>query len=112
MKTIAFNLVAVFMLSITVLSAAENTKKIKVKGGDCKECKIHIETTTKAVQGVTSAEWNIETKEMTVVFDDETVTLGDIEKAIARSGYDTPNNKAADDAYNALPKCFQYKRDK
>jgi hypothetical protein len=53
----------------------------------------------------------METKELTVVFDDEVTTLDSVEIAIARGGNDTPNYSAPEEAYGALPECCQYERE-
>ncbi len=111
MKTRILSLVTLLLLSVVSVFAEEKTEKFEVKGGNCEECKTHIETTTKAVEGVSSAEWDAETKELTVVFDDELTTLDSIEMAIAKGGNDTPNYKAPDKAYDELPACCQYERE-
>jgi copper chaperone CopZ len=111
MKTKVLSLVTLFMLSVFTVFAEEKTEKFEVKGGDCEECKSHIESTATGVEGVTSAEWDMETKELTVVFDDEVTTLDSVEMAIARGGNDTPNYSAPEEAYGALPECCQYERE-
>ncbi len=111
MKTKVLSFVALFMLSVLTVFAGEKTEKFEVKGGDCEECKTHIESAATGVEGVTSAEWNVETKELTVVFDDEVATLDSIEMAIAQGGNDTPNYKAPEEAVTALPECCQYERE-
>lgn len=112
MKTKMLSLVTLFMLSVFTVFAAEKTETVEVKGGDCEECKTHIEKAASGLEGVMSADWNLETKELTVVFDDEVTSLDSIEEAIAKHGNDTPNHKATVEAFNALPECCQYERDK
>lgn len=111
MKTKVLSLVALMMMGVFTVFAAEKTEKFEVKGGDCEECKSHIESTVTGVEGVTSAEWNAESKELTVVFDDEVTALDSVEMAIAEGGNDTPNYKASEEAYKALPECCQYERE-
>ena len=111
MKAKVLSFVALFMLSVFTVFAEEKTEKFEVKGGDCEECKTHVETTATGIEGVTSAEWNVETKELTVVFDDEVTTLDSVEMAIAQGGNDTPTYKAPEEAYKALPECCQYERE-
>ena len=98
------------MMGVFTVFAGEKTETFKVNGGDCDDCKTHIETTAQKVEGVTSAEWNMETKQLTVVFNDEAAALKDIEMAIAKGGNDTPNHKAPEEAYNKLPECCKYDR--
>ena len=78
--------------------------------GNCEMCKSTIETTVKSLPGIDVANWNIETKELHVSFDDGKSSLAEIHKAIAESGYDTKLETATKDAYNNLPACCQYTR--
>ncbi|WP_282039280.1 efflux RND transporter periplasmic adaptor subunit [Saccharicrinis aurantiacus] len=86
-----------------------NHETFKVSG-NCEMCKSTIESTAKSLPGVNVANWNIETKELHVSFDDEKSSLSDIHKAIAKSGYDTKEVIATKDAYDNLPACCQYTR--
>ena len=78
--------------------------------GNCEMCKSTIETATKALPGVNVANWNVETKELHVSFNEEKSSLSDIHKAIAKSGYDTELETAPKNAYDDLPACCQYTR--
>lgn len=78
--------------------------------GSCQMCKTIIETTAKSLPGVNIANWNIETKELHVSFDEEKSNLSDIHKAIAKSGYDTELETAPQAAYDKLPACCKYTR--
>lgn len=86
-------------------------KTFKVNGGNCDECKKHIEKVALDVNGVSMAHWDAEKQELQVIFDDSKVKLEDIEKAIAKGGNDTPDIKAKDDDFNKLPDCCKYERD-
>jgi periplasmic mercuric ion binding protein len=110
MKTKVLSLAALFMMGVFTVFAGDKTETFKVNGGDCEDCKTHIETTAKEVEGVASAEWNLETKQLTLVFNEEAVALKDIEMAIAKGGNDTPNFRAPDEAYDNLPECCKYDR--
>jgi copper chaperone CopZ len=89
-------LVTLFLFSVFTVFAADQSKKIEVKAGE--ECKAHIEKAAKSVEGVSQAEWNDETQELAVVFDDSKTNLDKIETAVANSGHDTPNHEAKADA--------------
>ena len=78
--------------------------------GNCGMCEETIETTAKTLEGVNEADWSQETKMLHVSFNSDKVKLHEIHKAIAKSGYDTELEKAADEAYNNLPGCCQYTR--
>jgi len=86
---------------------SEKTFKVS---GNCEMCKLTIETTARSLAGVKVANWNIETKELHVSFNESKSSLADIHKAIAKSGYDTELETAPKDAYDNLPACCQYTR--
>jgi mercuric ion binding protein len=117
------NLLVVLMLVfssvlINVPVNAQNTKsqqktelqtsKFKV-WGNCGTCKKNIEKAVK-IEGVTKADWNKDTKIITVTFDSSKITLEQIQKRIASAGYDTELFNGNDKAYNKLDKCCQYDR--
>ncbi len=78
--------------------------------GNCSMCKSTIEKAVKSLPGIGMANWNVETKELQVSFDDGLGSLTDIHKAIAKSGYDTKLEKATEETYDKLPPCCQYTR--
>ena len=82
---------------------------IKVSG-NCEQCKDRIETAAKSVSGVSSADWNSETKMLHVQFDGTKTNSDTIQKAIALVGHDTEKYKAADAVYKALPECCLYRK--
>jgi copper chaperone CopZ len=114
MKTIKMFLAVVLMAVISSASYANaavgnsKTETIKVQG-NCGMCKAKIEKAAK-VDGVSKAEWNQDTKKLTIVYDPGKVTADAIQKKIAAVGYDTEKYKADDKTYKGLPACCQYKR--
>ena len=84
------------------------TEIIKVLG-NCGTCKAKIEKAAK-VDGVSKAEWNQDTKKLTLVYDPSKVTTDVVQKKIAAVGYDTEKYKAEDKAYQKLDACCQYDR--
>lgn len=109
-KTVLLSIVFILSLSFSLL--AQNVKKEEFKVfGNCGMCESRIEKATSDLDGVSSADWNKETKMLAVTFDEEEVKLDDIHKAIAKVGHDTEKEKASDQIYNALPGCCQYDRE-
>lgn len=98
-----------FVLGTFTAFAGEKTEKFKVKG-NCGMCEKRIEKAAHSVEGVHSAEWDKNTKMIEVKFDDAQASKGQIEKAIAKAGHDTPNYKAKDEVYEKLPACCKYDR--
>lgn len=76
--------------------------------GNCEMCKENIEKAAKSVDGVASADWDIEKKELHVNFDPKLTNLDSISKAIAKVGYTTDKDQADAKAYEALPACCKY----
>lgn len=78
--------------------------------GNCGMCKARIEKAAKKILGVVDADWDQDTKEMTVSFDTAQTTIGDIEANIVTSGHDTKKASADDSVYKKLPGCCKYDR--
>lgn len=107
------SLLAVIMMCVSFgLVAQENRAKdttatFRVSGA-CEMCKHRIEETLK-IKGVRSADWNIDSKMLTVVYSPRSVSFSKIHKKIAEAGHDTELEKANDAVYNELPDCCHYR---
>jgi hypothetical protein len=104
-------LLLVTTLSITISQAAiaqAKTEKFKV-AGECGMCKKKIEKAAKDA-GATFAEWNVESKELIVKFNSRSSNTAKIQQHIATVGYDTPQVKATNEAYDNLHGCCKYER--
>lgn len=99
------------MLAITDFSFAQKitTETFRVSG-ECGMCKKKIEKAAKEA-GVTAAVWNQQTKMLKVTYNVSAASTSSIQQKIANAGYDTPQYKTTDEAYNALDKCCQYERE-
>ena len=89
--------------------AGNKTEKIKVNG-ECGMCEKRIEKAASAVDGVSKADWNKDTKILEVTFDNTKTSTDKIEVAIAKVGHDTPHHKATTEVYDELPGCCKYER--
>jgi copper chaperone CopZ len=89
-------------------SKKAQTESFKV-WGNCGMCEKTIEGSLK-ISGVSKAEWNKETKMITVTFNSKKITLAQIHKNIASVGYDTELETASDEVYNKLHGCCKYER--
>lgn len=108
MKSIRLMLVAVMAIIGTALYGQEKNTSFKVYG-NCEMCKKRIEKAAN-IEGVKSANWNVETKMMTLVFNEDKVSEKDVQKQIAKTGHDTQDLSASNAAYDKLPGCCQYDR--
>lgn len=76
--------------------------------GNCGMCKNTIEKAANSVEGVASANWDVDKKKIDVSFDDTKTDAMAIHNAIAASGYDTEKVAGNEEAYKNLPGCCQY----
>jgi len=91
----------------TVLFAKNITSRIEVKA-NCKICKEKIEKTLD-IPGISHADWNKETKILTVRYNDKKVSLDDIHSMISKIGYSTNKVNANTMSQAQLMKCCQPK---
>ena len=110
MKTKLFSLsVLLFFGLMSVVAQTEQKENFKVYG-NCGMCENRIEKAAKSVDGVTSADWDKDTKMLLLTFDDAKTSTDKVQMAIAAVGHDTGKHIAKDEVYNALPGCCKYER--
>lgn len=95
--------------SLTLLANTEKTEKFKV-AGNCGMCETRIEKAAKSVDGVSSADWDKETKMIEVTYNPETSDIHKIHQAIANTGHDTEMHSVKAEVYDNLPGCCKYER--
>ena len=104
----------IFLLNISVAQSQttviveEMTSKFKVYG-NCGMCEKRIEKAAK-IEGVSSADWNVETKILTITFNPAVVRPSQVHTAVAAVGHDTEKVRADDEVYANLHGCCQYER--
>ncbi len=111
MKTKVLSLVTIFLLGTMVLFGKDKKVEFLVNG-KCEMCEKRIEMAALADSGVSKADWNKETKMITVTLDDSKTDMDKVGAAIAIVGHDTKTQKASDETYNNLPDCCKYDRSK
>ncbi len=85
--------VAALILPIMTI-AMGNTATVEFKVyGNCGGCKATIENAAK-VEGVSKAEWSVETKMLSLTYCNETVDLNDVYQEIADAGYSSEKLEA------------------
>lgn len=95
----------------TIVELMGNETTFGVKG-NCKMCKKTIETAALSLDGVHKAVWDVQTKQIDLVYDDQLVELMTIHNTIANSGYSTELVDLNKEAYDNLPMCCQYNPEK
>ena len=106
-----FILITLCLLSMQIIAQVKDkNKKASMEiMGNCGMCKTRIEKALSKVKGVKFANWDIPSKELTVVYDENKCTPIDIKKAIAKVGHDTDSEKASNEVYNKLPACCKFR---
>jgi periplasmic mercuric ion binding protein len=87
---------------------AVKKENIKV-WGECRMCKKKIENAS-LTAGAIKAEWNDESKILSVSYNIYKTSSAKIQQAVAAAGYDTKDFLATGAAYNNLPACCHYQR--
>ena len=91
------------------LNKTKDSTAIFRVSGICEMCKERIEKTLN-LRGVSSADWNVDNKMLTLVYNPDIVSLLKVNKIIAGVGHDTELEKAKDAVYNELPECCRYRK--
>jgi len=63
-------------------------KILNVEGMSCAHCKSSVEGALKNLDGVSTAEANVDDGKVNVTYDDSKVSLEDVKEAIEDQGYD------------------------
>lgn len=111
MKQILFFSIFIFSFNFAQAqqpAGGEMTAKFKVYG-NCGMCEKRIEKAAK-IKGVSFADWDVDSKMLTVHFDAKKVKPTKIHQAVAGVGHDTDKVRAEDKVYNKLHECCLYDR--
>lgn len=76
--------------------------------GVCEMCEERIEKAAK-IRGVSSAEWDVDSHVLTLIYDSSKVSLSAVHKAIAKVGHDTELVKATQEDYDKVHGCCKYR---
>ena len=99
-----------FLLVATFGFAQEKNKKMNFEvDGVCEMCKMRIEKAALGVPGVKFANWDIPTKQLSLVVDERKTNSMAIKSALATAGHDTKELKATQEAYEAVHACCRYR---
>jgi mercuric ion binding protein len=95
----------IMVLSIAWSAKAQDTTIVIKSTAQCQECKDKIESTLNYEKGVKSSSVNIETQEVTVIYNPLKTTPDKIRAAISKAGYDADSIPADQKAYKRLKPC-------
>lgn len=111
------NLFLGMMLIVMTLSTQAQEKKNKnakhtiMVNGNCEQCQRRIQKAAFSVDGVKTANWNIETHKLEVTLNEEKTTVAQVKKAVAKVGHDAGEIRATNETYENLHHCCQYERE-
>lgn len=87
--------------------STDTTVQLRVEG-NCALCKKRIQEAAKG-RGVTTADWNMKTKMLSLTYDPKKTTEAKVQERIVGVGHDTELKKADDDVYEKLHSCCLYR---
>ena len=101
----------VLLLLVTSFGFAQNrnAKASLEVDGVCQMCKERIEKACIRAKGVKLADWNVQTHELKLIYNEKKTSLDAIKKSIVAVGHDVSDMKATDEAYNSVHKCCRYR---
>lgn len=112
------SIAALFLLLLFSVNLSVHSQSIKNPvtntfqvSGNCGMCKQTIETAANK-KGIARADWNTDTKMLSLTYNKQKTNASEILKRIAYAGYDNDQFYAPDEAYLKLPDCCKYKRAK
>jgi len=114
-KTVMISLLLISYLTQGFSQEPTSTKKI-VKttfwvNGVCEMCQTRIQKAALSTKGVKMANWHIESKMLTVLYNPKKCTVTAIKQNIANVGHDSKDIKATNEAYKNLHHCCLYDRE-
>jgi cation transport ATPase len=102
-------IIALVLIGTTTFAQNKNAKASLEVDGVCGMCKARIEKACLNTKGVKFANWNIETHELKLIYDERKTDVKTIENQVLAAGHDTNEFKAADEAYATVHACCKYR---
>lgn len=108
MKSLLLFILVGFLVSQTNAQTTpiKKTEEVKIAtSAQCEMCKERIEKALYKVKGVISANLDLQTKAVTVIYRTHKTNVDALRQAINLAGYDADNSPADANAYEKLPNC-------
>ena len=96
-------------IGVTLTAQNKNAKAIIEVNGVCLMCKDRIEKACIKTKGVKSAVWDVNSHELSLIFNEQKTDLTVIQESIAAVGHDTQKIIATDEAYASVHPCCKYR---
>ena len=100
--------IILFLLGFSLAFSQTKTDTFFVDGV-CGMCKERIENSCIKVKGIKSVKWNIDSRMLSIIYNEKKINLPDIHKFVASIGHDTKIEKAPEEIYNSLEMCCKYR---
>lgn len=105
MKNILF---ALIVLSYSSIFSQTQIETFFVDGV-CEMCKDRIEKSCVKVEGIKMVNWNLDNRQIKVIYNKKKIDLPQIHSFIASIGHDTDMITASEKSYNSLDECCKYR---
>lgn len=103
------SLAILLCFGVTSYAQNKNAKATIDVDGVCMMCKERIEKGAIKTKGVKSAVWDVNTHELSIIYDERKTDLATINQNVANVGHDTEQVKATDEAYHSVHPCCLYR---
>lgn len=102
-------IIVIFLIGALGFSQNKSAKASLKVNGVCIMCKKRIETNCIKIKGVKTANWNVNTHELKLIYNENKTNLDSIKKSVLAIGHDVEDLMASDKAYNKLHGCCKYR---
>ncbi|MGO3812304.1 heavy-metal-associated domain-containing protein [Mesonia sp.] len=105
------NLLSIAMILMTTVIFAQNrnAKASFEVDGVCTMCKERIEKASIKTKGVKSANWDVNTHQLDLIYNEKKTNLNAIKGSVLEAGHDLANTQATDEAYASIHDCCKYR---
>lgn len=114
MKKIILILLVAFSYGVSAQEVQEKSKKKKIAmtvNGNCEMCKARIEKSCLKTAGVKYAQWDVNSKQLNLVFNEYKTSKDKIQQSILKVGHDVDSLTATLESYRELHSCCQYREE-
>ncbi len=104
-----FIVLGTLLIGATGFAQNKNAKASIEVDGVCGMCKQRIEKASIQAKGVKLASWDLDTHQLSLIYNEEKTDLNTIQQSVADSGHDTQDIKAKDEVYESIDPCCKYR---
>ncbi|MCB0476092.1 MAG: cation transporter, partial [Flavobacteriaceae bacterium] len=101
--------ISVFSFFIPLFANGQSATETLFVDGVCGMCKDRIEAAALQSKGVESADWDLESHQLTVTYDPTEFKFNRLQRQLADVGHDTDKYEAPQEAYDQLHSCCKYR---